>query len=187
MIKIQTSLHHWTKPRALQRNTWMDELPLTHTHKHFIGNVLRAWQPFEMFHCQKEVYPEMSAFSIALDKVSCQDKAVTPPTSDPCCCFLLSTSNSSMASEEAVWPLHASHGHSSPCIFVLRTERQKAQSPQHQLSNGVLEALTKQQQEESFFFLTFPSHSLHLTYSLSVCQSGWGAAVPLCSNFTSWS
>lgn len=44
----------------------------------------------------------MSAFSIALDKVSCRDKAVTPPTSDPCCCFLLSTSNSSMAPEEVM-------------------------------------------------------------------------------------
>lgn len=144
-----------------------------------------------MFPHQKEVYTEMSAFSIALDKVSCQDKAVTTHTSDLCCCFLLSTSNISMAPEEAVCGLCMPQtlGPSGPCIFpgtVSRTERKKAQSPQHQLSNGVLEALTKQQQEASFFFLVLLSHtlSLWLTYSLSVCQPGRGAAVPLCFNLT---
>jgi len=85
-----------------------------------------------------------------------------------------------MAPEEAVcglcmlqtlWALLA------PYIFlgtVSRTERKQAQSPQHQLSNGVLEALTKQQQEASFFFLVLLSHTLSfcVTYSLSVCQPG---------------
>lgn len=77
-----------------------------------------------------------------------------------------------------VWPLHASDSlcPSGPCIFpgtVSRTERKKAQSPQHQLSNGVLEALTKQQQEASFFFLVLlsQSHTLSLSDSLTLCLS----------------
>lgn len=81
-----------------------------------------------------------------------------------------------------VWPLHASDSLclSGPCIFpgtVSRTERKKAQSPQHQLSNGVLEALTKQQQEASFFFLVLLSQShtlsLSLTHLLFVCLPTW--------------
>lgn len=73
-----------------------------------------------------------------------------------------------------MWPLYASDplDPSGSCIFqgtVSRTERQKAQSSQHQLSNGVLEALTKQQQEKSFFFLALASHSLSV--SLTLCLS----------------